>query len=443
MKIKHIQIALLLSGILPVLASAEILYQATFETLDDAEGWRDTGDGSTVFQTPDFGGANGSTGALAVQVRDGWLWFAQTQSDVDTPSYNAELHAAIDTIYGGNPSDYQFSFDMLHNVDEMATKMPTSLKFHATMNGPDGWKQYDGQDEYLILGQQIIDSKGTEWITVSFNMGLFPGITPGGEWIQPNIGLASDWGADSYFLVDNIRFETAEAPPYEDPDALATLWGETFDSDIAGFAAENDGATLTASAGAVDVNVRDGWLWFGKYTMDPDMDTALTTALANPGKYEVRYDVSAASPMMAPSELRFHFAIWNVELSQWQQFEDPDLTTGDAILASGGDPVTVSVSLANFATDPSNTGYELFLGLYSDWGAGSSFVFDNLRIVEIDTWGGWKKEGDYVDTGDWMGWLNVSNGDWVWSYDLGAFLYLPEEHVMDSGAWTFVPMPGN
>jgi hypothetical protein len=356
MKHKNILITLFLTGILATLASAEILYQATFETQDDAEGWRDTGDGSTVFQTPDFGGANGSTGALAVQVRDGWLWFAQTQSDVGEPNYNADLHNAIDTIYGGDPSQYQLSFDMLHNVDEMATKMPNELKFHVSMNGPDGWKQYDGADEYIILGQKIIDSKGAEWITVSFNMGLFPGITPGGAWIQPNIGLYSDWGADSYFLVDNIRFETAEAPGYEDPDAVATVWAETFDSDIAGFAAENDGATLTADSGMVNVSVRDGWLWFGKYTMDPDMDTALSTALADPGKYQVRYDVSSATPMMAPSELRFHYAIWNVEKEQWMQYEDKDLSFGTAILASGGEAVTVAMPATNYSLVSTPTG---------------------------------------------------------------------------------------
>lgn len=436
---KLVLIVAFLCGILTNLAQAEILYQVTFETTDNAEGWRDTGDGSTVFQTTDFGGANGSTGALAVQVRDGWLWFAQTQSDVDTPSYNASLHAAIDTIYSGDPSQYQLSFDMLCDVDTMAKKMPTELKFHVSMNGSDGWKQYDGGDEYIILGQQIIDSKGAQWITVSFNMGLFPGITPGGASIQPNIGLYSDWGADSYFLIDNIRFETASAPAYEDTNAVATLWAETFDSDIGGFVAENDGATLTAQSGMVHVSVRNGWLWFGKYILDPDMDAALSTALADPGKYQIRYDVSSATPVVAPTELRFHYAIWNVEKEQWKQFEDDDLSFGTAILTSGSEAVTVYSNLANFATDTSSAGYELFLGLYSEWGDGSTFHVDNLRIVEVDTWGGWQKVGEDVDTTPWMGWLNVVHGDWVWSYSLSSYIYLPESHLSEFGAWTYIP----
>jgi hypothetical protein len=189
----------------------------------------------------------------------------------------------------------------------------------------------------------------------------------------------------------------------------------------------------------VNVSVRDGWLWFGKYTMDPDMDTALSTALADPGKYQVRYDVSSATPMMAPSELRFHYAIWNVELSQWMQYEDKDLSFGTAILASGGEAVTVYSNLANFATATSNAGYELFLGLYSDWGAGSTFHVDNLRIVEVDTWGPWQKTGEDVDTTPWMGWLYVGYGDWVWSYSLNSYIYLPEGNLTESGAWTYIP----
>jgi hypothetical protein len=439
---KNIRIILIafLTGTLATLATAEILYQATFETADNTEGWRDNGqDPATVFQTFDFGGSKGSTGALAVQVgAKDWLWFGQTQSDVDTPSYNAALHAAIDTIYSGDPSMYQLSYDMLHDVDTMAAKMPTFMKFHATMNGPDGWKQTAG-DEYLIVGQQVIESKGKEWITISFNMSRFPNITPGGAWIQPNIGLAADWGANSYFIIDNIRFETADAPGYEDPDAVATLWAETFDSDIGGFVAEYDGAVLTANSGKVSASVRDGWLWFGKYVLDSDMDAALNTALANPGKHQVRYEISSISPVQTPTKLNFHFAIWNVEKSQWKQKGNalPGFGT-DVVLPAGGEPVTVAVPLELFATDLSATGYELFLGLDSDWGAGSTFHIDNLRIVEVDKWASWVKSGDDVDTGTWMGWLNVANGDWVWSYSLNGYIYLPESHVSESGAWTYI-----
>ncbi|MEX0330408.1 MAG: GDSL-type esterase/lipase family protein [Puniceicoccaceae bacterium] len=43
-----------------------------------------------------------------------------------------------------------------------------------------------------------------------------------------------------------------------------------------------------------------------------------------------------------------------------------------------------------------------------------------------------------VDTGGFLGWLNVSQGDWVWSYSLNAYLYCPEENISEAGAWVYI-----
>jgi hypothetical protein len=43
-----------------------------------------------------------------------------------------------------------------------------------------------------------------------------------------------------------------------------------------------------------------------------------------------------------------------------------------------------------------------------------------------------------VDTGPFLGWINVRNGDFVWSYALNGWLFLPEASVTDSGAWIYV-----
>ncbi|NDV61240.1 hypothetical protein G0Q06_02110 [Puniceicoccales bacterium CK1056] len=60
------------------------------------------------------------------------------------------------------------------------------------------------------------------------------------------------------------------------------------------------------------------------------------------------------------------------------------------------------------------------------------------------TWAGYDiAEGGLVDTGDFLGWLNVGEGtfgDWVFSYDLDSFLFLPEEIVDPQvGSWAYVP----
>lgn len=54
------------------------------------------------------------------------------------------------------------------------------------------------------------------------------------------------------------------------------------------------------------------------------------------------------------------------------------------------------------------------------------------------SWAGYPMDADgWVDTGDWMGLINVV-GDFVYSYDIGSWLYLPEDHVAEDGAWTYV-----
>lgn len=54
------------------------------------------------------------------------------------------------------------------------------------------------------------------------------------------------------------------------------------------------------------------------------------------------------------------------------------------------------------------------------------------------TWAGFPLDEDgWVDTGDFMGMLNVV-GDFVYSFSLDQWLYLPESAVFESGAWTYV-----
>ena len=48
-----------------------------------------------------------------------------------------------------------------------------------------------------------------------------------------------------------------------------------------------------------------------------------------------------------------------------------------------------------------------------------------------------RAEGN-VDTGPWLGYLNVLAGDWVWSYSLAGWLYLPADMVTDTGSWTYI-----
>ena len=56
-----------------------------------------------------------------------------------------------------------------------------------------------------------------------------------------------------------------------------------------------------------------------------------------------------------------------------------------------------------------------------------------------ETWGKWPiPQPDLVDTGDWMGWLNIANEPFVWSYKLESWLYLQKDYISEGGGWTYV-----
>jgi hypothetical protein len=61
----------------------------------------------------------------------------------------------------------------------------------------------------------------------------------------------------------------------------------------------------------------------------------------------------------------------------------------------------------------------------------------------LPQWAGFdivNESGD-VDTGTFLGWVNVAQGDWVWSYGLSGWIYLPENIVSEAGAWGYVIAP--
>jgi uncharacterized membrane protein len=77
-------------------------------------------------------------------------------------------------------------------------------------------------------------------------------------------------------------------------------------------------------------------------------------------------------------------------------------------------------------------------GAYSFGGANQAYRL----ILNAVAWGGqWQvaTDGVSVDTGAFLGWIDVSGSPWVFIYALGKYAYLPEEFVTDSGSWTWLP----
>jgi hypothetical protein len=47
-------------------------------------------------------------------------------------------------------------------------------------------------------------------------------------------------------------------------------------------------------------------------------------------------------------------------------------------------------------------------------------------------------EAGNVDTGSWMGYINVASQPWIWSYSLNQWLYIDKNSVLSSGSWVYV-----
>jgi hypothetical protein len=54
------------------------------------------------------------------------------------------------------------------------------------------------------------------------------------------------------------------------------------------------------------------------------------------------------------------------------------------------------------------------------------------------TWGGLEANGDgWLNTGNWMGWINIQNKPWIFSYSLNGFVYAPDPGADVAGAWIY------
>lgn len=80
---------------------------------------------------------------------------------------------------------------------------------------------------------------------------------------------------------------------------------------------------------------------------------------------------------------------------------------------------------------------------------GGTVRYDNIMIANSwedvvpqpaggATWAGYPvSEAGDVDTGSWMGYLNVGFGDYVWSYSLNQWLFIDEDGVTEGGSWVY------
>ncbi|MEX0331206.1 MAG: hypothetical protein AB3N64_07265 [Puniceicoccaceae bacterium] len=74
------------------------------------------------------------------------------------------------------------------------------------------------------------------------------------------------------------------------------------------------------------------------------------------------------------------------------------------------------------------------------WGTESGARVAFRIVFDATIWARYlaHSDGVNVDTGDFLGWINISSPPWVYVYSLDNYVYLPEEFVQDSGAWVWI-----
>ncbi len=72
---------------------------------------------------------------------------------------------------------------------------------------------------------------------------------------------------------------------------------------------------------------------------------------------------------------------------------------------------------------------------------------DDANLTVPDTsgqssthWAGYPIYDEFgnVDTGSWMGWVNVTYRPFIYSYELAKYLYIPDAALSEFGAWSFL-----
>lgn len=72
-----------------------------------------------------------------------------------------------------------------------------------------------------------------------------------------------------------------------------------------------------------------------------------------------------------------------------------------------------------------------------------TFFLSALAIADDNaapTWGPFPvAENGLVDTGRWLGWVDIAAAPWVWVLATSQWVYLPEDQIAPEGGWMFIP----
>lgn len=129
----------------------------------------------------------------------------------------------------------------------------------------------------------------------------------------------------------------------------------------------------------------------------------------------------------------------------WEYQLKPEYSSFHTI-GSSLEPFELSVTFPDLAVDDSPQVLQIGFEITSTFTDGvmpeGSVYFENVEgYVEgtgPEPWNGFDvDENGYANTGDWMGIVNVTHAPWVYSYDLEAYVYIPDNGVTSAGGWVY------
>ena len=101
--------------------------------------------------------------------------------------------------------------------------------------------------------------------------------------------------------------------------------------------------------------------------------------------------------------------------------------------------VDTDFSIVSFGEDAQGNLY------FADQAAGRIFRITDSVTNEVRVeWAGFPviiNPPGWINTGAWMGWVQVDFAPWIFNASLHQWLYIEEESITESGSWIFLPKP--
>ena len=279
----------------------------------------------------------------------------------------------------------------------------------------------------------------------------------------------SDTGSDEYLLLDDPD-DPLNVGLYVNPGDWGVSYANTF---VAKYLP--DGGILPGTTGTIFfrniwLGIDNNWCIGTSDQISPgsQWDFNVQYRLETKHHFEHRDGSSYVStnPPLTP-EVYEWYSFWIVVENSWDNSTIPPTSTGTYKIYMQGPGIGDSThpTLIPVGTDPPKNAASLRRAPMEDDGTPRSmnrlvlhthgqpvptsatdfFILDDIyysngiNLSNPLSYAGYQTDGlRDVNTGDWLGWLNVQQEPFVWSYNLDGWIYLVEPQDNVGGAWMYI-----